>query len=184
MDEEDMFIHQSREKLLPLNKNYPVIKSNPKLYNVSIKLLKIAQSNVPKNQKHQLAVYTIILHTSDSAEQLVLLKFFYKCLGIEQAYKYCSLRCKRNYRFVSNEERKKIRELRKQGYSYLKIAKTVNRPVSTVYYNCKRKYKLLSKREIQKIKELRKQGYSYYKIAKILNRHVSTIYYYCKRNNI
>ena len=56
-----------------------------------------------------------------------------------QALKYTSLRSKQqNYRFISDKEAEKIKELRKQGYSYYKIAKILNRNVSTIYYYCKR----------------------------------------------
>lgn len=141
MIEEKLFVHQSKQPLYQLrnlNTQYPFFKNK----NTSIlkKISEIAKSSIPKKQKHQKALQVILNYTSDSAEQLVLLRIFYKQVNYssEQALKYTSLRSKENYKFISDKEAEKIKELRKQGYSYYKIAKILNRHVSTIYYFCKR----------------------------------------------
>ena len=141
-DEEKLFLHQSKQPLYQLRNlstQYPFFKN--KCTNILKKITEIAKSNIPKKQKHQKALQVILNYTSDSAEQLVLLRIFYKLINYssEQALKYTSLRSKQqNYRFISDKEAEKIKELRKQGYSYYKIAKMLNRNVSTIYYYCKR----------------------------------------------
>jgi len=140
MIEEKLFVHQSKQPLYQLrnlNTQYPFFNKNTSILK---KITGIAKSSIPKKQKHQKALQVILNYTSDSAEQLVLLRIFYKQVNYssEQALKYTSLRSKENYKFISDKEAEKIKELRKQGYSYYKIAKILNRHVSTIYYFCKR----------------------------------------------
>ena len=141
MMDEELLINQSKPlyQLRNLSTQYPFFKN--KNTNILKKITEIVKSNIPKKQKHQKVLKLIINYTSDSAEQLVLLRIFYKKVNYssEQALKYTSLRSKReNYKFISDKEAEKIRELREKGCSYYEIAKKLNRHVSTIYYYCKR----------------------------------------------